>query len=717
MPERTFRSASRNPRAARSRCVEFEPKRPDFRRSLRAPRMHHGAGMRRLLPWLLVSSVGCQPTCTPGSPGVPGPSRLSVAGTLSASDFEVSAPGSDVVAVADDGSFAPPAAVSAGLLVATPRAGTAADANAFAMYLAPTTGRAVLTGPPYRVAEDVAPALDAKTTVLALLLLNPSIAHPSEDGTRQALAFFATKLDAGWPTLEAAASLWDSELAAGRSPSESEAFVDALTSLVAEVGDELRIVVAPADAPQPLEPYVPMNSAGVVVSSVGLGASASGSQRVKPATRTGTALDHVYIVRRIPPNPLLPYTFDPAFSPLSVLTTFDAPVLEKGVVPASSYASYLDVVGNTLRRVSGFLASPVAPAEGVALAGDQVAYEIRFFSGGFGRAHQVEDDAFQREHFKAEGEAALMQNLAVGVVEAIKLIPGSEAATDTGGTELIEEAILTLGQGVASLVAVKRPSDITGEDLYAIAYEAAKSVVDKAVEKATEGAQEAAWKRFVQFIGRGGSVAAKTVIGIPGKLATGGALTNRVVRLAAPESLMEVWTVAVDTREVATIDAPYVFESVGAHTTLRATCTVHASGRQLFTIPQLDARQHSFTAMRGAPAEVSLSCDTGSAVAEPMSWTEPNEPGTLLTTITSLSMRFSGGGGFDECAGEVEDLDGGRRTTVTFPDDLSCSSVSLRGELVAFGTLDFRDENGASTRVDTGELFAYPFVTALLTGR
>ena len=41
--------------------------------------------MRRLLPWLLVSSVGCQPTCTPGSPGVPGPSRLSVAGTLSAS--------------------------------------------------------------------------------------------------------------------------------------------------------------------------------------------------------------------------------------------------------------------------------------------------------------------------------------------------------------------------------------------------------------------------------------------------------------------------------------------------------------------------------------------------------------------------------------------------------------------------------------------------------
>lgn len=510
----------------------------------------------RSLIGVLVILAGCggskAPPATLDVPGV-----LRPATGLAAADFDIWSPSTDTpTAARSDGAYTATVQGSQSAFVfAGPRAGSASATKTGlvgGLYMTPAMGAARIVGPPYRVAEDSSAALDATTTVLSMILLHPMVAHPSASVMRQQTAWLSDKLAAGWTDLADAAKRYDTDLAAGTDIETDASFSAIFLRVLATVEAEL-----PAFAPD--EPWLaqsaltaeelvhlshsPLNT----VSSLKVETTTESSATLKPGTATGTGIDYYFEVRALPATDFPGWTNDSAFKTPPVAITRAQAVVATGFISSSSYFSYADIIGNSMKFITKLISSPVEPKSTFDVPAAKKVYEVRYFSGGVGTGLMDSMGAFTSANYPSQARSAFIHNIAGGAVEALSLIPGAEGILgDEVGAQVVQEAIQQLIVELETTLSAKGPSNITASDIYTLTFNILKTAVDKWIEKTTEQMQKKGWKKFIAWAGWGGKKALKMVMSVPGKVAKGGALANRAARLTSPESLMEVWLAAIE---------------------------------------------------------------------------------------------------------------------------------------------------------------------------
>lgn len=536
------------------------------------------------------------------------------------------------------------------------------------IYLAPYLGygqRLVQSGTTYAVAKDGPLSINATTTLLSLLMMHPDLTHPAFDVATVQVNYFANRLSRGWPTLTSCAQKYDDLLADGTDPTLDSGFAACVTASLEEVrldmtvpspaaqrastGSEgtatssFALTALPTRAPRAVAAVVSgddssWSSSGIVVSE--LETKKSGSEvRVEPKSQTGTGLDYLYFVRRLPVTKFPEGKTSAAFvSPELLSNVASSSIVAAGAVPASSYFSYLDVIGNSMNWLADKVGSvTIAPSGGVGLpipsAGIEY-YELRLFSGGYGLGEQASIGQYALDYYSSETKGAFRHNVASALVEILTLIPGADVllGEDTGAA-VVQEATTAAITGLEQLLTTKGAGGITGSDVYDLLYGIAKSTVTKYVDKATEKAQKNQVKRFIKWVGAGGKKAVKFVFSIPAKVAKGGSLANRAFRLANPDSTMELWYIAVG--KDGDLQVISGSEHVTGATNSRS-CTLSADiawtvrGIEPKALPDEDGF-YSFTVRGGTSGTVSIS--VSNADCTPNTW-------TINDTSTGYPMRY-----------------------------------------------------------------------------
>jgi hypothetical protein len=394
--------------------------------------------------------------------------------------------------------------------------------------------------------------------------MHPMFAHPSASVMRQQAAWLADRLAAGWTELSAAAARLDADYAAGIDYSTDPAFTTPFQQALTAAQDAM-----PAFAPD--EPWaahiyagsqydnmVHLAKAGNVVSTLAVKTASASGATLKPGTVTGTGLDYYFEVRTLSNTEFPGWINDTAFTSPVVLVERNGTVLASGFVASSSYFSYLDVVGNTLRKITSFIATPIKPTDTFDVPVAKQMYEVRFFSGGVGAGAGTAEGRFAQDHYGNPQNFAFVHNVTGGAIEGLMLIPGAEAVLgDDVGSQVMQEALKKLITEMETMISSKGAQAITANDIYTLTFNTMKAAVDKFIAKLSENTQKAAWERLIRWVGWGGEKAVKTIMSLPGKVAKGGALANRAARLVSPESMMEVWLVAVDAAEGQSVKGSY----------------------------------------------------------------------------------------------------------------------------------------------------------------
>lgn len=528
-------------------------------------------------------------------PNVAVPGVLSPAAGLTASDFSVWGPMDDAAAeVAKGGEWSAQGSQDrTGIIFAGPKAGSDAAERLgpeAGLYMTPVAssfrlvrnggqrqvggaadggsapGPATTTG--YSLASDGAAAMDATTTVISMLLMHPMLGHPASDVSAEQLRWIVARMTSGWPCLERAAAAYDANLVARVDVSTDATFTTAWATCLDEASAMPVFAPTPRDADQAqLERSSQPDAArvarrfgadekdvkysvardGVAVSNLAVESIDDTSVVMTPKTRTGTALDYYYTVSAIDDDRTKSGLESPVFAAPNRLALHGVgPVIAAGFIPASSYWSYLDVVGNTIRKVSSLVASAVieTPNNHVRMS-KQHMYEVRLFSGGFGFGTNGAAYDFATANLSSEHYAALHQNVTMGVVELIGVIPGAgEVLAEGDGGKVLQAVVQRTIVEVQALILAKG-ANVSGEDLYRLMYNVFKTAVDKSIEVASVEAQTGVAKKLVGYVVSGGKKVFKTIVGVPGKVAKGGSLGNRAFRLADPESVLEYHVVAV----------------------------------------------------------------------------------------------------------------------------------------------------------------------------
>jgi len=530
---------------------------------------------------------------------------LSPAPGLAASDFTVWGPSDDApAAVSASGAWSANGYPHrTGILFATPKSGSAAAASLGAesgLYMTPAAdsarvvkggdigstdggagysaeldGGALDGGTPthagtggaaYGVATDGDMAMDATTTVISMLIMHPMLAHPSSDVSAAQLRWMTARMASGWPCLAQAAVVYDADLLARLDFSVDVNFTTPFAACLDDVAtmpvttptvptgkQAKQLLTLP---PSPTGPFldngdqpvdVNLANAGIQVSSVAQVSADNKAAIVEPSTKNGTGLDYYYTVRQIDDSLSKQGTDSPIFaSPEQLVLHSTGSVLASGFIPSSSYFGYLDVVGNSIETVTSFVTGLAvkAPNRNVTLPSQHM-YEVRFFSGGFGFGVTADAYAFASANFSTEHNDALYQNVAMAVVEMIAIIPGAgEVLAEGEGGKILQEVVQKTIVDLRKLLADKG-ANVTGDDVYNLMYGVVKTALDAAVSSVTSDVQAGVGKRLLGWLVGGGKKAIATVVGLPGKVAKGGALGNRAFRLSSPESVMEYTIVAV----------------------------------------------------------------------------------------------------------------------------------------------------------------------------
>jgi hypothetical protein len=551
---------------------------------------------------LALSLVGCGSSSDNKASTVASHGTLSPAPGLSAADFTVWGPADDAPSpVSGDGAWnAQGYPHRTGILFASPRTGSAAAASLgleSGLYMTPIAdsaclvktsgglvastdagagyvatldggamdGGAVINTTPatsgYTVATAGEAAMDATTTVISMLLMHPSLAHPSSDVSVEQLRWIASRMANGWPCLAQAAMVYDADLLARLDFSADANFTTAFATCLDDVAT--MPVIAPAvptgkqnaqagrtgrlfassDGPAD----VSVQSVGVAVSTVKQVSVDNKGVTMEPGTKNGTGLDYYYTVKQVDDSLAKSGTDSPVFASPNQFEIHSTTLsLASGFVPASSYWGYLDVIGNTFKKVTTLISSAVvdAPNRNVTLPSQHM-YEVRFYSGGFGVGTTADAYAFATANFQAEHEMALFQNVTMAVVEVIALIPGAgEVLAEGDGGKILQAVVQKTIVDLRALIAAKG-GNVTGDDIYNLAYGVCKTAVDSTIITVTSDAQASVGKQFLGWLVGGGKKAIKAVMGLPGKVAKGGTLGNRAFRLANPDSVMEYTIVAV----------------------------------------------------------------------------------------------------------------------------------------------------------------------------
>lgn len=497
--------------------------------------------------------------------------RLSPAPGLAPNDFEVWGPLDEAgTSLGADGTFKAEGHLKrTGVIFATPRLGSAASTSLGAeggLYMTPVADqvRVVKQGTGYAVASSGEAVMDATTTVLSLLMMHPQLAHPGAEVGEAQLRWLVQRQSAGWPCLVDAAAAYEAALLAQRELATDAPFTDAIAlclSDAATMPDPTPAVTPGATSPsvQPPGRQAHIMSAGkpvdvlvnkhlAVAGVVKLVAQDEEKAVIAPGTRNGTGLEYLYEVVELDPSlakqgPLSPLYTAP--NGLAVHATTGT-VLGSGFIPSSSYFAYLDVVGLAIKKATALVGSGFVetPNRNVSVGKDRM-FEVRLWSGGFGWGTTRTAYDFTTTYFPSQHNAALYQNVAMGVVEAIGIIPGaSEVLAEGDSGKVLQAVVVKVTTELGALIAAKG-GDVTSDDLYNLIYNVVKTAVDNVIIVTSKGAQEGAAKRLLGWLVGGGKKAIKAVVGLPGKIAKGGALGNRAFRLSNPESVMEYFIVAV----------------------------------------------------------------------------------------------------------------------------------------------------------------------------
>jgi hypothetical protein len=574
---------------------------------------------KRLLPWLAAafafSSCGNESGKQGAASGPPTPvqlARRAAAGMgqvvghwgsfhpapgLFAADYEAFGPAADDPApIAANGAFSTTVfAGRAGIVFAAPRSGTATRGALPAecgLYMSPALGNgqkiAYGAGPSGQPAWVVSAqgymALDATTTVVSLVLLDPALASPDPAIQQAQATWLVGKLAAGWPATATAAAAYDAALGARRDPAIDPAFVAALAQAMAQTLAEM-----PTPAPQPValarasrseverrfaglqlagafvhfdadpnaKVAVRVASAGKVVSYVTPEPLDAKRADVSVAANRGTAVDLYYTIRRID-IAALPRDSNALSAPtLTDRLPLQGDVIKAGVIPASSWWGYLDVLGNLVSwatdqamAAAGVAYATIAGASGgMAEAGQ--ALEIRVFSGGFANGQQPEIAAHVQAYYGREAAIAYRQNVAMAVVELLLMIPGADVVLgDEFGAKVVAAAVTQAFRDLETHAATAgTTSEGLGSSMLQICGNAAKSALDAAIQEAanTKRQLRGGWKKLFSFVGAGGRRLLKTVgrTLTGGWVAKGGQVANRLERMAMPYSLMEYHVAAI----------------------------------------------------------------------------------------------------------------------------------------------------------------------------
>ena len=507
---------------------------------------------------------------------------LGVASGLRAEDYIVMSPlADDELAVGANGAFAVPLDDErVGVILAVPRDGTPSSDHLqeeTGIYLSPSPGFGYRLGWEgshlvLRQAGEV--AVDAYTTILSLVLMHPSLATPSTGAQIEQLAWMTEKArTSGWAAWERCARAYDAMHTAGEDGWEDPALVGCLAEMVEEVEAHMPEVDPDGLAPGVLRsgpgPEVELTSGGArplarfygwrgdsavasssaVASDLKLEYTWSGV-RITPSTHNGTALEYFYFL-----YPLDDEGIDArgrrsdSFRFAPVDTSRPGAHIRSGVLSASSYWGYVDIVGNSLSWVTDFLgfATGASPDAEIVLplpSSDYEAYELRLFSGGFDTAGMAD---WADEHFPSEASAAFQLNVSMAVIETLSLIPGADALLgDSTSRKVVQEATTRAMTEIIALRGRAGSEGVSGEDLYQVLHGICETALNTFMNESSSGAQERGVKRFLAWVGRGGKRAVKTVLSLPGKVAKGGTVANRAYRLARPSSVMERYVILLE---------------------------------------------------------------------------------------------------------------------------------------------------------------------------
>jgi hypothetical protein len=587
---------------------------------------------------------GPGPGPSDGGPGGGGGTTLAPGGDsgaaslpagLAPEDFDAFGPGVEAGAPLDaQGTFGGELAVAPrpALVFLAPREGSAAAAR-----LAPESGLlasviagpARLTGaPPYVLSEEGPVTIDARTTLFAFTLMHPTLAHPDITVAQQQLEWLRLNAASGtWSDFDAAAQYYGEALGRGDDPFASPAFTEALTRVVSAVSEQMP-AYQPTSRAQPLVAgSQARGSQWNVVSTAELQGQV-GAWTLALDSLNGTALDYLFVVRRLDDASFPEGLYSQHFLSPAFLTRLPgAPPLARGVVGSKSYARYLDPLSLAMKSLTAAGASLIAGQE-LALPSETAFYEVRLLSGGF--AGQAPELDFLAQEWAPEVRSARLHNAASAVFEGLSLVPGADVVLgEEAGKKALEAAVLQVAQGLETLVSAKGLQGVTMADLYELGVNTLKAAVDKLADEPREQLEEKGWKRLVKYFKAGGRKVVKFVAQVPGKLASGGAMTHRLARLLVPDSLSEQWIVAVEPDGAATFSLDETLVVQGAFTTFSIPSRVRMTGTALRRLSSA-TDEVSVASCEGAAASVSVAYD-------------PPIPAQQVSVVQGATLTVTGG--------------------------------------------------------------------------
>jgi hypothetical protein len=520
------------------------------------------------LSFFAVLALG-SPSCTCGLPQrtVTVPGDVAVAAGLSPVDYVVwGSEATESATVSTDGAFfTTQSGWHTGFVFAAPRAGSPSVtrlAPSTGVYLSPSLGdsRVVLSAGAYGLATSGSMQVDATSTVLSLLLMHPTVAHPSLDVSVPQTKWMLDRLRTGWPCLTEGAQAYDQALASGADPSLSPVLLAALTTCLNEVGENLPEFAPPVPTAAQLDAVkqglgdplsVQVKSSDVVVSKLTVKSVTETGARVLPATEGGTAVDYYFEVKRLTAAAsedgvasLVFTNLDP-YSPHASEAT-----LASGFIPASPYWAYFDVVGLIMKSMTKLFAEKVtlAPDATVELPPGTLD-EVRFFSGASSNETLL---------YPGQVSTAFQHNLIMGAIEALSVIPGvDKVLSSDAGQKTLRSAILEAAKRGEALFAISAGRTPNAHDVWDAMYGVLKKAVDT-FAKETFTATTGKWfyERAATYIAAGGMEIVKTAVSLPGRIAKGACVTHRIGRMVQPHSSLEYYIVSVQgPAAVAVVDA------------------------------------------------------------------------------------------------------------------------------------------------------------------
>jgi hypothetical protein len=486
------------------------------------------------LSFFAVLALG-SPSCTCGLPQrtVTVPGDVAVAAGLSPVDYVVwGSEATESATVSTDGAFfTTQSGWHTGFVFAAPRAGSPSVtrlAPSTGVYLSPSLGdsRVVLSAGAYGLATSGSMQVDATSTVLSLLLMHPTVAHPSLDVSVPQTKWMLDRLRTGWPCLTEGAQAYDQALASGADPSLSPVLLAALTTCLNEVGENLPEFCAAGAHRRSTRrgeagPRRPLVGAGEVVGRGGV--EADGQERHRDRSSgvacnrrghgrrlllRGQAADGCGLGRR---------GSRASYSPTSTRTrrTPPRPRSPRGSYRRAPTGPYFDVVGLIMKSMTKLFAEKVtlAPDATVELPPGTLD-EVRFFSGASSNETLL---------YPGQVSTAFQHNLIMGAIEALSVIPGvDKVLSSDAGQKTLRSAILEAAKRGEALFAISAGRTPNAHDVWDAMYGVLKKAVDT-FAKETFTATTGKWfyERAATYIAAGGMEIVKTAVSLPGRIAKG----------------------------------------------------------------------------------------------------------------------------------------------------------------------------------------------------